>query len=107
MCLNILSLKLVIDLQLTTWITVHQHELQTIWCRHGAGQCWAVLDSAGQCHHSDDHINLQLLMQEQEQELATMDREGRGRGEGGDTKLKTFRKILSGFRLNILQGNIL
>ena len=28
-------------------------------------------------------------------------------GEGGGTKLKTFRKILSGFRLNILQGNIL
>ena len=44
-------------------------------------------------------------MQEQEQELATMDW---GRGErGGRTKLKTFRKILSGFRLNILQGNIL
>ena len=46
-------------------------------------------------------------MQEQEQELATIYREERWGGEGGDTKLKTFRKILSGFRLNILQGNIL
>ena len=37
-----------------------------------------VSSCAGQCCHSDNHINLQLLMQEQE--LATMDREGERRG---------------------------
>ena len=101
MCLNILSLKLVIDLQLT-----YGSLFTSTSCKQ-SGVVTPDGGSAGQCCHSDDHINLQLLMQEQEQELATMDREGRGRGEGGDTELKTFRKILSGFRLNILQGNIL